>query len=230
MYTSSQTVGALIRRLRIERDLTQGQLATYAGVKRDWLSKVEQDKRKRPEREMLERVEAVLRVPTGTLLAAAGYRVTPLPTREPTIEQLLLEALARARTQPIMVNVVEQRAGADAILGGAEVVAERIPYFPSNEAERTHEFIAVEVSGECLAPYVLAGHTVIVDKTEVARPGDIVLALHDNAALIKLLVEEQGRRFLKALVPPSLIPVNDRTYIVGVVKLATYRPRIPRSA
>ena len=97
--TTSETLGQLVKRLRKERGLTQGQVATYANVTRSWLSLVEGDERWQPDREMLERVAVVLHVPPETLLAAAGYRITPLPIRERTPEELLREALARIEAE-----------------------------------------------------------------------------------------------------------------------------------
>jgi len=97
---ASDRVGAIIKRLRKERGLTQGQLATYAKVTRSWVSLVELGRREKPEREILERVASVLRVAPEILLAAAGYRIGPMPPpEERSLEQILAEAQAVLRRQ-----------------------------------------------------------------------------------------------------------------------------------
>ena len=132
-----EKVGALVRRLRDRRGLSQGQLASYAKVTRSWLSLLETDQIKRPDREMLERVASVLDVPAATLLAAAGYRVKPAAvTRSRSAAEILSELQAAIRNVPILVPEVEQAVSAGP--GGLAEV-EYWPYYPSTE-ERNHDF------------------------------------------------------------------------------------------
>jgi transcriptional regulator with XRE-family HTH domain len=92
------SLGRLIRRLRDEKGMTQGQLAVKANVPREWLSLVETDAIKKPDRERLERIAVALETPPETLLAAAGYRVKPLPPQpRRTPEELLRELQAAIR-------------------------------------------------------------------------------------------------------------------------------------
>jgi len=134
---AQEAVGPLIRRLREERGLTQGMLATYAGVTRSWLSLVELGRREKPERELLEKVAVVLRVPPEALWAAAGYRVAPVPIRERRTPHEIMRELEESL--PIMVPETAQPASAGP---GVFAEAEYWPYSPAPE-ERRHQFIAV---------------------------------------------------------------------------------------
>ncbi len=220
----SQGVGALIRRLREERGLTQGQLATYARVSRAWLSRVEIDSIKRPDREKLERVAQALRVPPETLLSAAGYRVGPPPPvqRTRTPQEILKEL---ERVTPILVPETTQPASAGP---GAYAESEYWPYWPG-PGERGHEFIAVPVTGDCLEPYIRSGERVIVDKSAVPRPGDIVVAVHEGEVVVKILRQRNGRLYLEAVRGQPPILVGEETTIIGVVRMAMHRPRVPES-
>jgi len=209
---AQEAVGPLIRRLREQRGLTQGMLATYAGVTRSWLSLVELGRRERPERELLERVAAVLRVPPEALWAAAGYRVAPVPIRERRTPHEIIRELEESL--PILVPETSQPASAGA---GVLVEAEYWPYMPAAD-EREHRFIAVPASGDCMEPEIRSGHRVIVDLDASPRPGDIVLAVHDGESLVKILEERDGQMYLVALREQPLIRVDEQTRVLGVVK------------
>lgn len=96
---SGETIGQMIKRLREARGWNQVELAGLAEVTRSWLSRVELDSIRKPEREMLERVARVLGVPPETIWAAAGYRVKPLPFREPTVLDLARQMVARLEAE-----------------------------------------------------------------------------------------------------------------------------------
>lgn len=148
MKERQESVGGIIARLRKQRGLTQGQLATYAQVTRSWLSLVERDMIEQPDREKLESIASVLRARPETLWAAAGYRVEPIPERtERSPQEILRELQASLRRQeeerPLILYETAQPASAGA---GAEVEAEPWPYHP-REGERGHRFVLVTVQG-----------------------------------------------------------------------------------
>jgi transcriptional regulator with XRE-family HTH domain len=216
---ATENLGGLIRRLRTERGLTQGQLATYAQVSRPWLARVESGEIRRPERERLERLAVLLHVPSEILLATAGYRVGPQPLPPPRraedLARELQAAIEREREEaPILVPETSQPASAGA---GVVVEAEYWPYMPAAD-EREHRFIAVPVSGDCMEPEIRSGHRVIVDLDASPRPGDIVLAVHDGESLVKILEERDGQMYLVALREQPPIRVDEQTRVLGVVK------------
>lgn len=97
---TDETIGQMLKRLRKERGLTQGQLAEFAGVSRSWVSLVEKGIRKKPEPDYLRHVARVLRVPVDTLLSVAGYEVNPLPIRdERSTLEIMRELEARIKQQ-----------------------------------------------------------------------------------------------------------------------------------
>lgn len=216
-----ETLGQLVRRLRKERGLTQGQVATYGKITRPWLSLVETDRIGRADPDLLRRLASALRVPADTLLAAAGYSVTPVPMRERrTPDEIVAELQAAMRDSPILVPLVEQPASAGP--GGATEV-EHWPYTPTPE-ERGHDFIAVEVRGDCMEPRLRPGEIAIIDRNASPRDGDIVLAVHEGEAVVKLLQQRNGDAYLVALRREERIKVNGETHILGVVRMVMHRP------
>lgn len=216
-----ETVGRLVRRLRNARGLTQGQLATYANVPRSWLSLLELDRIAQPDRDRLEQLAVVLGVRREVLWGAAGYRTEPMPppaARKP--DEILRELQAAMREAPILAPETTQAVSAGP---GAPAEAEYWPYYPTPE-ERGHEFVAVKVSGTCMEPRIREGDRVIVDKTATPRDGDIVVALHEGELLVKQLEKRNGDYYLVALQDQPPIKVNGETRIIGVVRMAMYRP------
>lgn len=102
--------GAMVRRLRDERGLTQGQVVQYANARlerdgaslrltREWLSFVETGRIDRPEPERVEALAAVLGVPAANMLAAAGYRAAPVAF-DPEPVDLVRALLAKLEREP----------------------------------------------------------------------------------------------------------------------------------
>ena len=223
-WVEMETLGSLIARLREQRGLTQGELARLAGVPREWLSVVELDRVRKPDRERLERIALALEMPPETLLATAGYRVKPLPPPERrTPYQIARELEAALREAPILVPETTGHVSAGV---GAPAEAEPWPYLPK-PGERHHRFIAVPVVGDCMEPEIMEGHRVIVDVTAApdAKPGDIVVARVDEEHLVKRLEQRHGRLYLVALRGQPPIEVKEGVEIIGIVRAASYRPR-----
>lgn len=213
-------VGTLIKRLREARGLTQGQLATYADVPRSWLSLLEINRFDKPDRDRLERIAAVLHESPETLLAAAGYRVTPLPPRERTPDEIVRELQATLPVRvPDLLPEAEQRASA----GPGVPVGPELWYRPEPDA-RHHQFFKVRVSGDCMEPEIFPGDTVVVDTTAQPADGQTVLVIHEGEALVKIYRSKNGEVWLEALrdVPP--IQPNGDTRIIGVVVEIRRRP------
>ena len=200
--------------------MSQEQLARKAHVKRAWLSHVELGRREKPEREMLEALAGPLGVPASTLLAAAGYRVAPLPPpprRSPA--EIARELEAALREAPILIP---ETIGAVSAGPGTTGEAEMWPYWPP-AGERGHEFTVVRVVGTCMEPHIREGERVVVDKSASPRPGDIVAAEHDGERIVKVLERRNGDLWLTAMQGQPPIKVDERTQIIGVVRMAMHR-------
>ena len=100
---SNDTVGMNIRRLRKERGMTQGDLATKAGIQRETISKYESNKLTPPPYN-LERIEQALKVPTGTLAQKVAIAIpdTSALLRNKRLLNLLLEDYS----QEVIADVV----------------------------------------------------------------------------------------------------------------------------
>lgn len=59
-----------------------------------------------------------------------------------------------------------------------------------------------------------------MDKSASPRPGDIVVAIHEGEAVVKILRQRNGRLYLEAVQGQPPIEVGPHTQIIGVVKMA----------
>lgn len=168
-------LGALIRSPRLERQWSQGQLATYAKVTRPWLSRVESGGLGKPGRDRLEAVALSLRVRPEKLWEAAGYRTDPLP---PDPERDIL-ALIRE-----LENAVFQLASA-----GPGAPTETRYHEPMPRIDTLRVF---EVTGDCL-PELEPGDKLVIDTDLRARHGDIVVAERGDERIIKKYYGDEFR-------------------------------------
>lgn len=184
------TLGQLVRHLRDQRGLTQGQLAIYAKVERSWLSVVEIDRVKQPGRDRLERLARVLDVPAETLLAAAGYEVGRAPERrERTPEEIMLElqaAIRREREEAVYAVPVEGIASA-----GPGAYQDEHAYV--GQAQLRPELRRLVVTGDCMKGTIEPGDVVIVDIEASYREGQIVAARRGDQVIVKRFHGEELR-------------------------------------
>jgi len=214
-------LGHRIRTLREQRGMSQLELARLVGVTRGYISQIETGIQQDVNAPLLRDIAGVLGVPASDLLAAAGY--IPSPAEQPGVRRRrpaheIMRELEESL--PIMVPETAQPASAGP---GVFAEAEYWPYSPAPE-ERRHQFIAVPVVGDCMEPRLHDGSRVIVDKDASPRPGDIVVAVHDGETLIKQLEQRNGELWLVAYRGRPPVKVNESTRIIGVVKMAMYKP------
>lgn len=84
---------------------------------------------------------------------------------------------------------------------------------------RSEQTFALEVRGNSMiGRHILDGDIVIVDRSKIPRPGDVVAALIDRESTLKTFDLEDGRPVLRAENPdyPNLVPV-DELLIQGVM-------------
>lgn len=65
--------GGVVRKLRLDRGLTQAQLATAAGVTSAYVARVETDPQTKPSRSVIERLADALDVSPAVLMQAGGH-------------------------------------------------------------------------------------------------------------------------------------------------------------
>lgn len=213
------SLGWRIRQLRHERGMSQEQLAKIVQVERSYISHIESGRTQMPTRNILVSIARALETNTEQLLIAAGYLAPPQSKLRgnPTPQQMIRELEA---AMPILVPETRQPASAGA---GIDAEAEYWPYWPAPE-NRRHDFIAVEVQGDCMEPRIRKGQRVIVDRTASPSPGDIVLAICQGQVVVKELKNQNGRLVLAALQGPPPVEVTEDTRILGVVRMVMHRP------
>lgn len=216
-------IGGHLRRLREARGLSQETVAKRVGWVASYVSKVENNKVRRLDRQTIIALARALETDSSELLQAAGFLpdVTKGTPPEAPRQRTPDEIIDELRTSvPKLVPLVSQFVSAG---GGTLVTSERIPYFPNPE-ERKHDHFAVRVSGKCLEPAITEGHIVIVDRDGSPQPGDYVVAVQDDQAVVKILRRHNGQLTLTDYAGDTIIPVTNDTIILGVVRAVHYVP------
>lgn len=148
--------GLVIKRLREEHHITQGELAKSAGVSRSTISLIEIGKRKSPREEQIEYLAKGLFIKTGELRRIL-YPDTDFPEHNklPHPDQI-----------PIYTEFPFH----------AGSVKRPVEYayrtWPGGKAPKNIEGYIVH--GECLEPTIQDGDTIIVDREGVIEIGDII--------------------------------------------------------
>lgn len=139
------------------------------------------------------------------------------------IHHLIVESECQAGEQgPIMARALRAPISAG---GGAPSEVTAIPYWPRPE-ERSHDFVSVEVVGDCLEPYIRAGQWVVVDTTASPRPGDVVAAEREGEQIVKVLEKRNNDLWLVAAQGQAPIKVDEQIRLLGSVVWAGFRPVI----
>ena len=132
--------------------------------------------------------------------------------------EISLNEYTHKRQSVIMVPVLDSVVAAGE---GAMVGMETIHYVPQ-DGERTHSFFALMVKGDCLAPHVRDGDTVIVDRDASPQVGRIVAAVRDGESLLRIYAGDH----LESTNTHGAIPLDRSVHLAGVVVFIGYRPGI----
>jgi len=211
----SGTVAELVRSRRLQKGLTQSELALETGLRQAYISQVEKGEIAIPRDPQLDKLGAALDLSRADFYRAAGRfeGMHPDPPDAPparSFDDILRELEAE---RPIAVPVIEQVASA-----GRGEAAIGYVYLPPMGRRRPGLF-AMRVRGQCMSPRIEDGDTIIVDREAPAEVGKIVLAVAgDNwdLVLVKRLVEREGRRWLEPLQGQAIV-IDGSVRIVGVV-------------
>jgi len=198
--------------------MTQGQVEQRIGIDRTWLSKLEADKFKKPDRERLEKLARLYQAPPELFLSLAGYRtgpVFPVPRLTPLDRARSLVASLEDTNILLVRRLRSLPSGGPG--GFDDPDPSYVPYMPQ-DFEKRDTFVAYTVVGDCLEPDIRSGDTVIVNKTASWRTGQIVVVDHDGELLVKILEDRSGELWLIAHQHREPIRVDDSTVIIGVVR------------
>lgn len=202
-----------VRVLRAKKGWNQGQLAAESGVDQTTISRIELGKVKDPHKDILVKLARAFAVTVDYLIE----KDEQLPTVNlPPVARLVY------LTPMDLMGVVWVRPAGIVSAGPGASEQTLLPYLPE-PSERGHNFVWVEVVGDCLEPRVMAGHLAIVDTSASPRVGCIVAAKYDGGYIVKELRELDGKLYLVALQGQPPILVTPDVEILGVVVAAMYR-------
>lgn len=208
--------GAALRALREERGWTAGHLSERANVSKSYISRLEGDHAKSPSFEILQKLADALGLSVEQLSVRLGL-TTQRPLGKSDIDAIAGDVARLKEYLPIEVPLVSTPAAAAS--GGRTLHAEQetIRYIPLPH-QRHHHFIAVAVTGECLAPAgIQPGQIAVVNKDLRPRHGNIVLVRHGDSYLIKGLVRRSdGTLWLEAHAAWEPVQLTEDYVVEGV--------------
>lgn len=172
------SAGQEIKRIRLERGISQNQLAKSAGISQAGLSAIE-NATKSPNIDTLGRIANVLGVSTDYLLGRTDYSDIPAPTTKGKWIPVLGCVQAG-----IPIEAVED------IIGYEEI---------SNEMAQSGDYFALRIRGDSMEPRMHEGDVVIVRKQDDAETGDVcVVMVNGDDATVKRIKKSPEGLFLIA--------------------------------
>jgi len=166
-----------LRELRGKREWTQREVADHSGLKRNYISYLEQPRHhKRPSAEAMLALARAFNVKPEELYQAAGYIKEFEDTKpRPETPEEILDRLRLAMPKKMPVYPWE----AFPYHAGDKV--EPVQYVYTTETEVHSECIeAYMVRGDCLEPRISDGDVIIVDRDSEINNGDIVACILDK--------------------------------------------------
>lgn len=210
------TLGARVRRVLSEKNLTQAQLARLVGVKQQTISYICATDSPASTSRYATKIAQVLGVNPSWLQSGEGGQYDP----SVRIEVEGVELLVRR------VPLVENR-DVPALLRGGEALTKRVGLM--TDATAGPRAFAVEIEGDSMRPLFRPGDRVVVDPDIRPEPGDFVVAEVQGAVTFRKYRAREDPEF-------ELVPMNDdwpitksddeSVKVLGVmVEHRTYRKR-----
>jgi transcriptional regulator with XRE-family HTH domain len=226
----AENFGERLRRLRIERGITQQEVAERAGRSRPWVTQLESGKRwagKLPPHDDLRLVADALSLTVDELIGERPLRLIlenrpSYPSETvPEIQTVPLgELLRRINARP----AYGQRADDLKISAGKK--KGRVPqgYDDSRVRKRLgagdlpERIQLIEVEGDCMLKALYPGDIVHVDTRQTAEIGKIAAAVRFyDQVIVKFLREKDGHQYFESLDKKIVIPLDQYTRMLGPV-------------
>jgi len=221
-------VGRLLEERMEERGYNQSTLAAASKgrLRQAYISQVIRGEIDLPRDDKLAAFTDLLGITRGEFFRAAG-RLEGLPPADVT------EApLPTSTPPPSLFTLVDQLDEVRVIrldqlvsAGPGEAVPQGIEYRARIRGRKGRTALySVTAVGTCMIPDIRPGDEVLFDADRLAEPGHTVVAVIDHdEAVVKQLIEREGRRYLSSLDGKHLIPIDERVRVVGVVVLSQHR-------
>lgn len=164
-------LGKVVREARKRRGLKQGELATLAGVSASFISRLEDGQYKVTSQESLQSLARALNMKVEQLTAAAfSKKAVTQYIRPQGIGDLARDL------QSIETNFIEVPIVAELHMPGEILEYIYIPRAGSGKVN----YVGVKAKGYCLAPDILDGDTLIIDKDAASEIGKTILCYHNG--------------------------------------------------
>ena len=181
-----EEVGALIKRLREEKELSQKQLAALSGVDRGYINQHEAGKEGSISLRIARKLAKGLGVPPEVFLRSPDSE--SLPSHSPSQVLSDIEASIRAYI-PVYAEVS----------AGEGIETEPVDWVACTRVKAAPETLrAYRVNGLCLTPEIIEGDTLIIDTALWPNNGDLVIVVIDGKAAVKRYKENgEGTKWLE---------------------------------
>lgn len=199
-----ESIGSRIKRLRKDRKMTQGNLATLIGVSDVTIGYWEREVNK-PELENLIALAEILEVPIDYLRYGIEETTPSVKDFRPITRMLPVLSNVQAGNWTSVRTISEYEIG------------QWLPA-PANAGKNSYYLI---VQGTSNMPYFHDGDFICIDPDiplEYVQTGEMIVAQHNDEMTFKALVRENNRIYLQALNPnftPNIINLIDGTIYKG---------------
>lgn len=207
------TIGEYIKKIRLSKNLSQGQLAIKTGLTKAGISLIEKGYRS-PQLDTLERLAKALDEDINTLIELAQGRPDPTYSKEDMIPVEMINL-------PLVGTV---RAGMPIL--AVENIERYVPV-ASMYLTKSKEYFVLQISGDSMDQLFPDGTLAVIEKTDEIEDGNIaVVAINGDEATIKK-VQFAGEGIM--LIPMSHNPKHkaifyhmekDEVHIIGRLKLS----------
>lgn len=209
-------LGNFIKKERLKRKLNLRQLAKYGNVSHSYLSQVEANKFT-PHPDWLKKIAKGLKIDADILMKRAGFITAkeegkPWWQAEFVAEQLGSGQFVRFPVGPRTVLPIIGYAPAKNIKEAFETSIGDTPYIEGSD-------FAVQVKGDSLVEAGIFDKDICyIKKQSLAKNGDIVLALVDNQATLRLFCKKDKTIRLEAANKKYKPIVVEKAEIIGIKK------------
>jgi len=184
-------LGEVIRRIRKEKGLTQGELAKLSGLRRSTIVLYETTGVKKPNAEALLKISYGLKVDPATLFAAAGlgYYVSsqrPMKRLKDIVDELYMQLPAEVPIYDDFIAVCRDL--------GQRMSIEPMSMLYRNKEDVVRPLEGYVVSNTDMEPLIVDGDIVVIDRSLEPVEGNIVYCVHvdQSRAFLGRMVVENG--------------------------------------